>query len=59
MYTLCMTKFLLNSQGQLKKIPVLRLNLPYLLQMKAKKTGFLEEKYNCMHFERQNAFQNA
>ena len=46
-----------------KKIPVLRVTRPYLnlnLLMKPRIlfSGFLK-KYNFMHFERQNAFQNA
>ena len=47
--------------GQIKKIPLFRASRFYLnLLMKLFFfSGFLGKKYNFMHFERQNAFQNS
>ena len=53
--------FLKGKLGQLKKIPVFRVTRPYLNLLV--KPGiffrFSEKKKIFMHFERQNAFQNA
>ena len=47
----------------MKKIPVFRVTGPYLnLLVKPRiflRLFFFLEKYNFMHFERENAFQNA
>ena len=46
--------------GQMKKLSVFRVTLPYLnLLVKPKKISFSEKIYNFMHFNSQNAFQNA
>ena len=43
-----------------KKIPVFRVTQPYLnLLAKPRFFSGCLEKHNFMHFERQNAFQNA
>ena len=43
-----------------KKIPVFRVTGPYLNLMKPRIfSGFSGKKYNFIHFERRNAFQNA
>ena len=44
-----------------KKIPVFRVTRPYLNLLVKPRIfiGFLGKTYNFMHFERQNAFQNA
>ena len=47
--------------GQIKKIPVFRVAPPYLNLLVKPRIffRFSGKKYNFMHFERRNAFQNA
>ena len=47
-------------KGQIKKIPVFMVTRPNLyLLVKPRIFSSSLEEYNIMHFERQNAFQNA
>ena len=50
----------ITKRAKLKNIHVFRVTRSYLLLVKPRFfSGFLVKIYNCMYFERRNAFQNA